>query len=81
MPSYGYLDAFLNWNLRMNDLNYSIGVNVQNAMNNIYMNEAIETWITDPATGEKVQGTVENERLEGYWSFGRTVSISARVAF
>ena len=50
-------------------------------MNNIYMNEAIETWITDPATGEKVQGTVENERLEGYWSFGRTVSISARVAF
>ena len=65
----------------MNDLNYSIGLNVQNAMNNIYMNEAIETWITDPATGEKVQGTVENERLEGYWSFGRTVSISARVAF
>ena len=81
LPSYGYLDAFLNWNLRMNDLNYTIGVNVQNAMNNIYMNEAIETWITDPTTGEKVQGTVENERLEGYWSFGRTVSISARVAF
>ena len=65
----------------MNDLNYTIGVNVKNAMNNIYMNEAIETWITDSTTGEKVQGTVENERLEGYWSFGRTVSISAKVTF
>ena len=38
-------------------------------------------WITEPAIGEKVQGTVENERFEGYWSFGRTVSISARVPY
>lgn len=81
LPSYGYLDSFLNWNFHRNGLGYNIGINVQNALNTIYMNEANETWYQDPFTGEHMLGTVDNGKLEGYWSFGRTVSLSAKVEF
>jgi hypothetical protein len=57
-------------------------------MNTIYMNEADETWFTPAvewAPGvpqpEKEQGTVENGKLEGYWSYGRTVSFSVKIGF
>ena len=81
LPSYGYLDGFVNWNMRSKGLDYSIGLNVQNALNNIYMNEADETWFTDSQTGVQLQGDYENGRLQGFWSFGRTISISAKVGF
>jgi hypothetical protein len=52
------------------------------------MNEADETWFTPAvewAPGvpqpEKEQGTVENGKLEGYWSYGRTVSFSVKIGF
>ncbi|MAU76439.1 MAG: hypothetical protein CL831_06140 [Crocinitomicaceae bacterium] len=81
LPDYGYLDANLSWNTRIRDLNLRLGLNVQNALDNIYMNEADETWITDPQTGVKEQGTVENGKLEGYWSYGRTLSFSIKIGF
>ena len=43
------------------------------------MNEADETWFTDPQTGQQLQGTYDNGRLEGYWAFGRTISVSAKI--
>jgi len=81
LPSYGYLDCNLNWFTRMDGLDISLGLNIQNALNEIYINEADETWITNPATGIKEQGTFENGRLQGYWSYGRTISFSVKVEF
>ena len=81
LEDYGYLDANLSWNTRARGLDVRLGLNVQNAMNTIYMNEADETWITNPQTGVKEQGTVENGKLEGYWSYGRTVSFSVKIGF
>jgi hypothetical protein len=81
LEDYGYLDANLSWNTRARGLDVRLGLNVQNAMNTIYMNEADETWITNPQTGVKEQGTVENGQLEGYWSYGRTVSFSVKIGF
>ena len=59
----------------------SLGLNIQNALNKNYINEADETWAKDPNTGIKEQGTVENGLLEGYWSYSRTISFSVKVAF
>ena len=81
LENYGYIDANLSWNARARGLDVRLGLNVQNAMNTIYMNEADETWITNPQTGVKEQGTVENGQLEGYWSYGRTVSFSVKIGF
>jgi len=81
LEDYGYLDANLSWNTRARGLDVRLGLNVQNAMNTIYMNEADETWITNPQTGVKEQGTVENGKLEGYWSYGRTLSFSVKIGF
>ena len=81
LPSYGYLDCNLNWFTRKDGLDISLGLNIQNALNEIYMNEADETWITNPTTGIKEQGTIENGRLQGYWSYGRTISFSVKVGF
>ena len=81
LPSYGYVDGFVNWHIHKKGLDYSIGLNIQNATNNIYMNEADETWFTDPQTNNQLQGTYDNGRLEGFWAFGRTISVSAKVGF
>jgi hypothetical protein len=37
--------------------------------------------VTDPQTGEKIQGTVENGKLEGYWAYGRTLSATLTMMF
>ena len=81
IPDYGYLDGNISWNTRARGLDVRLGLNVQNAMNTIYMNEADETWFTDPQTGDKLQGTVDNGKLEGYWSYGRTLSFSLKIGF
>ena len=33
-------------------------------MNNIYIGDEFETFVTDPQTGEKIRGTVENGKLQ-----------------
>ncbi|PCJ80342.1 MAG: hypothetical protein COA49_08895 [Bacteroidetes bacterium] len=81
VPDYGYLDANISWNTRARGLNVRLGLNIQNAMNTIFMNEADETWFTNPQTGVKTQGTVDNGKLEGYWSYGRTLSFSLKIGF
>ena len=79
LPAYGYLDVRASKVFRLDGWNCRVGINVQNALDNIYMNEADETFFTDPFTGDKLQGTVGNGRLEGYWSYGRTFSLSVKV--
>lgn len=81
MPSYGYLDARASKRFRIGDLDWTASVNVQNVLDNIYMSDGFETFFTDPFTGARQQGTVENGRLEGYWSYGRTVSASLKMRF
>ena len=81
LPDYDYIDCFLNWNTRKDGIDYSVGLNIQNLTDNIFMNEADETWFTDPQTNEQLQGTYDNGRLEGYWGFGRTVSVSVKLGF
>ena len=81
LPDYDYIDCFLNWNTRKDGIDYSVGLNIQNLTDNIFMNEADETWFTDPQTNEQLQGTYDNGRLEGYWGFGRTVSVSVKMGF
>tara|TARA_B110000444_G_C18839550_1_gene598006 strand:- start:477 stop:1031 length:555 start_codon:yes stop_codon:yes gene_type:complete len=44
LSSFGYLDCNLNWFTRKDALDISLGLNIQNALNNIYINEADETW-------------------------------------
>lgn len=81
LPSFGYVDGFVNWHVNKKGLDYSIGLNIQNATNNIYMNEAIEDFTTDPYTGEPIQDSYDNGELMGFWAFGRTISVSAKVGF
>lgn len=79
LPAYGYLDLRASKVFRFDGWNCRLGVNVQNALDNIYMNEADEMFYTDPFTGDKFQGTIENGGLAGYWSYGRTISLSLKV--
>ncbi len=79
LPAYGYIDLRASKLFRLDGWNCRVAVNVQNALDNIYMNEADETFFTDPFTGDKLQGTVANGRLAGYWSYGRTISLSVKV--
>ena len=81
MPSYGYLDVRASKNFKIGDLSWTASVNVQNVLDNIYISDGFETFFTDPFTGERQQGTVENGRLEGYWSYGRTISASLKMRF
>lgn len=81
LPSYGYLDARVSKRFKTGDLNWTASVNVQNVLDNIYMSDGFETFFTDPQTGDRLQGTVDNGRLEGYWAYGRTISASIKMVF
>jgi hypothetical protein len=81
LPDYGYLDLNLGKDFNIKGVGCRLQANVQNALDHVYMSDGFETFFTDPMTGEKLQGTVENGKLEGYWSYGRTVALTWRVTF
>lgn len=81
LPDYGYLDLNLGRDFLIKGVRCRLQANIQNALDHIYMSDGFETFFTDPVTGEKLQGTVENGKLEGYWSYGRTVALTWRVTF
>ena len=81
LPDYGYLDVNVGKDFVLRGARCRLQANVQNALDHIYMSDGFETFYTDPQTGTKLQGTVENGKLEGYWSYGRTVALTWRVAF
>lgn len=81
LPAFGYLDLRGSYRFDAAGLTWRASLNVQNALDNIYISDGFETFMTDPQTGEKIQGTVENGKLEGYWSYGRTVSASIKMMF
>ncbi len=81
LPSFGYLDVRGSYSFDLAGMSWRASVNVQNALNNIYISDGFETFVTNPQTGVKEQGTVENGRLEGYWAYGRTVSASLKMMF
>ena len=62
-------------------LGWMASLNVQNALDNIYISDGFETFVTNPQTGVKEQGTVENGKLEGYWAYGRTFSATLKMMF
>jgi hypothetical protein len=81
LPAYGYLDLRGSYRFEAAGMNWMVSLNVQNALNNIYISDGFETFVTDPQTGEKIQGTVENGKLEGYWAYGRTFSATLKMMF
>ena len=81
LPSFGYLDLRGSYSFDLAGISWRASVNVQNALNNIYISDGFETFVTNPQTGVKEQGTVENGRLEGYWAYGRTISASLKMMF
>ena len=81
LPSFGYLDLRMNQTFDLGGMKWRWSVNVQNALDNIYISDGFETFVTNPVTGEKEQGTVENGMLEGYWAYGRTFSASIKMMF
>lgn len=81
LPAYGYLDVRGSYRFEAAGLNWMASVNVQNALDNIYISDGFETFVTDPQTGDKIQGTVENGKLEGYWAYGRTISATLKMMF
>lgn len=81
LPAYGYLDVRGSYRFEAAGLSWLATLNVQNALDNIYISDGFETFVTDPQTGEKVQGTVENGKLEGYWAYGRTLSATLKMMF
>ncbi|MAI24145.1 MAG: hypothetical protein CL828_08815 [Crocinitomicaceae bacterium] len=81
LPAYGYLDLRGSYRFEAAGMSWMASLNVQNALNNIYISDGFETFVTDPETGDKIQGTVENGKLEGYWAYGRTVSATLKMMF
>ena len=81
LPAYGYLDVRGSYRFEAAGMKWMASLNVQNALDNIYISDGFETFVTDPQTGEKIQGTVENGKLEGYWAYGRTLSATLKMMF
>lgn len=81
LPAYGYLDLRGSYRFEAAGMSWMASLNIQNALNNIYISDGFETFVTDPQTGEKIQGTVENGKLEGYWAYGRTLSATLKMMF
>ena len=81
LPSFDYLDLRGSYSFDLANVSWKVSLNVQNALNNIYISDGFETFFTNPVSGEKEQGTIENGRLEGYWSYGRTLSLSLKMLF
>ena len=81
LPAFGYLDLRASSTFDVGGMKWRASINVQNALNNIYISDGFETFMTNPQTGEKEQGTVENGKLEGYWAYGRTFSASLKMMF
>ena len=81
LPAYGYLDVRGSYRFEAAGFNWLASLNIQNALDNIYISDGFETFVTDPQTGEKIQGTVENGKLEGYWAYGRTISATLKMMF
>ena len=67
LPAYGYLRG--SYRFEAAGMNWMASLNVQNALNNIYISDGFETFVTDPQTGEKIQGTSKTQarRLPGVW--------------
>lgn len=81
LPSFGYLDLRGSYRFDAAGLSWLASINIQNALDNIYISDGFEAFVTDPYTGEKVQGTIENGKLEGYWAYGRTLSATLKMMF
>ena len=81
LPEFGYLDLRASYRFETGGLGWMASLNVQNALDNIYISDGFETFVTNPQTGVKEQGTVENGKLEGYWAYGRTLSATLKMMF
>jgi outer membrane receptor protein involved in Fe transport len=81
LPEFGYLDLRASYRFETGGLGWMASLNVQNALDNIYISDGFETFVTNPQTGVKEQGTVENGKLEGYWAYGRTFSATLKMMF
>lgn len=81
LPEFGYLDLRASYRFETGGLGWMASLNIQNALNNIYISDGFETFVTNPQTGAKEQGTIENGKLEGYWAYGRTISASLKMSF
>jgi hypothetical protein len=81
LPSFGYLDLRGSYSFQAGGVSWKASINIQNASNSIYISDGFETFFTNPETGVKEPGTIENGRIEGYWAYGRTISASLKMLF
>lgn len=92
LPSFGYVDARIRYKFDPIDdwggARITLSLNVQNVTDNHYISDGFEEWrkeqIYDPVTWELIeetnyQGTVENGYLEGWYAYGRTISLSVKM--
>lgn len=81
LPEFDYLDLRASYRFEAGGLGWMASLNVQNALDNIYISDGFETFVTNPETGDKEQGTIENGKMEGYWAYGRTLSATLKMMF
>jgi outer membrane receptor protein involved in Fe transport len=77
LPSYGIVDAGVFYNFTVSGLDLSLGVNVNNVLDLVYIAE-LDTNISDDATTPNVNELYNNR---GFFSTGRTWNTTLRVNF